>query len=185
MLRKIGLIVFAVIILQSSVLRNDSFDRYRKLLKVIDLPISFSCLEDFDYPDYSNIPAELDKKYRPMGHKTLGRIDLNKNFISIIQVAQSETEYPIIFNYNTDGTQIASLGLYSGSCSSFPPESSVSSSFINHYKIVSMTDTTSYFRLNKEGDRVGICDSIIIRYFEYKMDDSGQFRLFNNKRIKK
>ena len=99
MLRKIGIMIIVIVLFQSFMIKDDSFTKYYQLLKIIDLPLIIDCEESIQYPDYSNIPEKLDEKFRREGHKTLGRIDLNKNIISIIQVVQAENEFPVIYNY--------------------------------------------------------------------------------------
>src|SRR5664280_423644 len=148
MLRKTISVLITLFLLQSA-----SFDKYCQSLKLIDLPIVLDCQKSIDYPDYSKIPASLSDKYTPYGHRTLGRINLNKNAISIIQVAQAEPEVPMIFNYKIDGTPIDTILLLSGSCSSDPEYYTHSVCFIGKDKTIKMIDSTIYYKLDKESNR--------------------------------
>jgi hypothetical protein len=182
MLRKIGFIILIGLPLQTGTNKNDSFDKYYHNLKIIDLPISFTCLTMIDYPDYSNIPDEIDKKYRRFGYKNFGRLDLNKNVISVMQIIESESNLPIILNFKLDGTPVDTLVLLS--CEPFPLNK-ISLSNIDSDKKIAMIDTIKYFKLDKYGNQLDICDSIIINQIDYKVDNNGYFNAIKNKTIKK
>ena len=184
MLRKIGIMIIVIVLFQSFMIKDDSFTKYYQLLKIIDLPLIIDCEESIQYPDYSNIPEKLDEKFRREGHKTLGRIDLNKNIISIIQVVQAENEFPVIYNYKVNGTLVDSLDLLSGSCSSCPEFCNHSVSSIDKDKNIIMRDSSFYYRVKRNGDR-GKRDSLLINEWSCKMNDNGHFSKVLIKKIKK
>jgi hypothetical protein len=173
MLRKTISALITIFVLQSCTSRNASFDKYCQSLKLIDLPIVLDCQKSINYPDYSKIPESLSDKYSPLGHRTLGTIDLNKNVVSIIQVAQAEPEVPMIFNYQIDGTPIDTIWLLSGTCSSDPEYYTHSVCFIGKDKTIKMIDSAIYYKLDKDFNRIQKSDSIVIRKWICKMDDHG------------
>ena len=173
MLRKTLCALITLFVLQSCTSRNAPFDNYCRSLKLIDLPIVLDCQKSINYPDYSNIQASLSEKYTPLGHKTFGRIDLNKNAVSIIQVAQAENEVPMIFNYQTDGTPIDTIWLLSGTCSSDPEYYTHSVCLIGKDKTLKMTDSVIFYKLDKDFNRIQKSDSIVVRNWICKMDDNG------------
>jgi hypothetical protein len=168
MLRKSISALITLFLLQST-----SFDKYCQSLKLIDLPLVLDCQKSINYPDYSKIPESLSDKYKPYGYRTLGRINLNRNVISIIQVAQAEPEDPMIFNYKIDGTPIDTIKSLSGSCSSDPEYYEHSVCFIGKNKTIKMIDSTIYYKLDKDFNRLQRPDSIVIRNWICKMDDHG------------
>lgn len=174
MTQKLGIVICTILLLQSFIIKDDSFTRYCQLLKNVDLPLVIDCEQNINYPDYSNIPASLDEKYRPEGHKTLGKIDLNKNIISIIQVAQAENEFPMIFNYKKDGTPIDTISIISGSCSSCPQYVTHSVSSIGMDKHIIMRDSSFYYKVKRNGYR-GKRDSLVIYVWSCKVNDLGYF----------
>jgi hypothetical protein len=177
MIKKLIFCVTTFFLCQSLITDTDSFDQYYHLLKVIDLPLFIDCQKGINYPNYLNIPDKLDKKYRPNGHKTLGRIDLNKKIISIIQVAQAEPEYPYVFNYKIDGTPIDTFALVSGSCESSPESRSHSVCLVTKAKRIQLTDSVVYYKINNKGFRLEKCDSIIINITYYIMENDGRFKM--------
>jgi hypothetical protein len=174
MMQKTISTLIIVFVIQSFTNRNDSFNKYCQYLKLIDLPIVLDCQKSINYPDYSKIPSILTEKFTPLGHKTLGRINLNKNAVSIIQVAQAETEVPMIFNYKIDGTPIDTIWLLSGTCSSDPEYYTHSVCLIGKDKTLKMTDSVIFYKLDKDFNRIPKSDSIIIRNWTCKMDDHGK-----------
>jgi len=185
MLRKIGIVIITIVLFQSFMIKDDLFTKYCQYLKRVDLPIIFDCEQNINYPDYSNIPESLDEKYRPEGHKTLGKIDFNENIISIIQVAQAENEFPRLFNYKKNGTPIDTIFLLSGSCSSCPEYATHSVTSIGLDKKILMTDSSFYYKLKKGGDRVKL-DSLVIFNWTIKVSNDGHFKkILINKEKKK
>jgi hypothetical protein len=185
MLRKIGIVIIAILLFQSFMIKDDSFTKYCQYLKRVDLPIIFDCEQNINYPDYSGMPESLDARFRPEGHKTLGKIDFNENIISIIQVAQAENEFPMIFNYRKDGSPIDTVCLLSGSCSSCPEYATHSMTSIGFDKKILMTDSSFYFKIAKDGDRLKL-DSIVIFQWKIEMSNDGHFKeILINKEKKK
>jgi hypothetical protein len=173
MLQKTIPALFLLIVLQSCTSRNASFDKYCQSLKLIDLPIVLDCQKSINYPDYSKIPSSLREKYTPLGHKTLGRIDLNKNAVSIIQIAQAQTEVPMIYNYRIDGTPIDTIWLLSGACSTDPEYYTHSICLIGVDRTIKMTDSVIFYKLDKDFNRILKSDSSVVRNWICKMDDHG------------
>jgi hypothetical protein len=174
-MHKIAIVIITIVLFQSFMIKDDSFTKYCQFLRSIDLPLKVDCEKNINYPDYSTIPESLDEKYRPVGHKTLGIINLNKNIISIIQVAQAENEFPMIFNYRKDGTPIDTLSILAGSCSSCPQYVTHSVSFIGVDKDIIMRDSSFYYQLKRNGDR-GKRDSLVIYVWNCIMNDLGHFK---------
>jgi hypothetical protein len=173
MLKKSILTILIVFVMQSFTIRNDSFDKYYRSLELLSLPLILDCQKNIDYPDYSKISNDLIEKYTPLGHKTLGRVDLNRNLISIIQVAQVETEVPMIYNYKFDGTPIDTICILSGSCEMNPEYEAHAVAIIEKDKTIKMIDSVIYYRLDKDYKRRQQPDSIVIREWTCKMDDNG------------
>jgi hypothetical protein len=185
MLRKIGIVIIAIVLFQSFMIKDDSFTKYCQYLKSVDLPLIVDCEQNISYPDYSNIPEKLDERFRREGHKTLGRIDLSKNIISIIQVVQAENEFPVIYSYKIDGTPIDSLCLLSGSCSSCPQYVTHSVGSIGIDKKIVMTDSSFYYRIGRNGYKRVKRDSLVIQKWSCKMDEFGHFNKVLIKKEKK
>ena len=167
--------IFAIIIVfafQSFTISNELFDKYYKSLDLLSLPLILDCRKSVDYPDYSRISNELIEKYTPPGHKTLGRIELNRNLISIIHLAQAETEVPMIYNYKLDGTPVDTICIQSGSCEMNPEYDAHAITIIERNKAITMIDSMTYYKLDKNYERIQQ-DSIVIRKWTCKMDNNG------------
>ena len=182
MLRNIRIIIviIALVLFQSLMTRDDSFVNYCQFLKRVELPLIFDCEQNINYPDYSNIPKSLNDKYRPLGHKTLGRLDVEENIITIIQVAQAENEFPMIFSYTKDGTPIDTISLLSGSCSSSAEYAEHSVTSIDFDKNILMTDSAYYFDIDKDGYRQSL-DSIVIFNWNLEMSNGHFERIMIDK----
>ncbi len=173
MLQKLVSTIILVILFPSCANRNDSFEKYHKSLELIGFPLVLDCQKSINYPDYSEIPINLIEKYTPQGHKTLGKVDFIKNIVSIIQVAQAEPEFPMIYNYKLDGSPIDTISLLSGSCSSDAEYYEHSICIIEKDKTIKMIDSVIFYKLDKDWNRILQSDSTVIRNWTCKMNDNG------------
>jgi len=170
-----------------SATKKDLFKSYYSQINVPELPIQFDCFKDSLYQKYlyDNIDDSLRIKFKPQSRAIFGRLNIDKDIVSIIYFKMADFYYPEIRTYKLDGTPIDTLSLYSGGyCDGYPGQGGRSVAMIDKNNLVIMSDTLWSSQVDSLYNKIAGTDSIAISDYKYKMLNNGHFKKIFEKVIK-
>jgi hypothetical protein len=167
--------------------KKDLFKSYYSQINVAELPLQFDCFKDSLYQKYfnDNIDDSLKIKFKPQGSAIFGRLNIDKDIVSIIYFGTADFYYPMIFTYSLEGSPIDTLSLYSGVfCDGFPGHGGRSIVLIDKNNLVVMSDTLWTSQVDSLYNKIAGTDSIAISDYKYKMLNNGHFKKLYAKVVK-
>ena len=152
------------------------FFQYYSNLKELKLPLTLKCglASDVSY-NYAPFNNYFERNFDAPLY-VAGKIYKDNNFISLLYGIVGDDLYPVLFNYNNDGTKLDSLDL-SGNCDGDEDFlSSTTVTFNQDYSILKIDSVTRY-SLNYFSQLKASADTTEIVSYKYRILKTGYFSL--------
>ncbi len=152
------------------------FLQYYSNLKELKLPLTLKCglASDVSY-NYAPFNNYFERNFDSPLY-VAGKIYKDNNFISLLYGIVGDDLYPVLFNYNNDGTKLDSLDL-SGSCEGDEGFlSSTTVTFNQDYSILKIDSVTRYSE-NDFSQLKASADTTAILIYKYRILKDGYFSL--------